>query len=272
MLIVASNLLYAYFPFSIFSGKAIMNLSLVIITLNEEDSVGRCIGSVTFAGEIIVVDSGSTDATVAVAESNGAKLLFHEFQDYSTQKQWAIKQASGDWILSLDADEYLNDELAAEISSIVNSDTAHSGFSLPFRIQYMGRLMRFGPWSGESHVRLFRNGHACFPNAGVHEGLKVSEGTTGDLGKGYVIHESYSSLSHQMEKMLQYSNLWAEEEFTKGRRSGLFKIVFRPAWRFLSAYLLRGGFLEGMPGLVSSIVSAYYVFLKWTILYEMKRH
>ncbi len=249
-----------------------MNLSLVIITLNEEDSLGRCIGSVPFADEIIVVDSGSTDSTAEVAKSCGAKVLFHEFQDFSTQKQWAIEQASGRWVLTLDADEYLNEKLADEISSIVKVETVHSGFNLPFRIQYMGRLMRFGPWSGERHVRLFRNGHAAFPRSGVHEGLKMSEGTAGYLRKGFVIHRSYSSLNDQMEKMLQYSSLWAEEEFGKGRRSGPLQIFFRPAWRFLSAYLLRGGFTEGMPGLVSSIVSAYYVFLKWTILYEMRRH
>ena len=247
-----------------------MKLSLVIIALNEEESIGRCIGSVPFAGEIIVVDSRSTDSTAAVAKSCGAKVLFHEFQSFSTQKQWAIEQASGDWVLTLDADEFLNDELAGGISSIVNSEVAHSGFRLPFRILYMGRLMLFGPWSGERHLRLFRNGQAGFPDSGVHEGLKLLEGTEGIFKNGYVVHESYSSLSDQMQKMLQYSSLWAGEEFGKGRRSGPFRIVFRPAWRFISAYLLRGGFLEGLPGLAASIISAYYVFLKWTMLYEMR--
>lgn len=248
-----------------------MNLSLVIITLNEEDSLGRCIGSVPFADEIIVVDSGSTDSTAKVAKSCGAKVLFHEFQAFSTQKQWAIEQASGRWVLSLDADEYLNEKLADDISSIVKVETVHSGFNLPFRIQYMGRLMRFGPWSGECHVRLFRNGHAVFPHSGVHESVKITGGTIGDLRNGHVIHRSYSSLNDQMDKMLHYSNIWAQEEFGKGRRSGPLQIFFRPAWRLLSAYLLRGGFLEGIPGFVSSTVSAYYVFLKWTILYELRR-
>ena len=248
-----------------------MNLSLVIIALNEEDSIARCIGSAPFADEILVVDSGSTDSTVSVAASCGAKVLFHEFQSFSTQKQWAIEQASGDWVLTLDADEYLSEELSSEIASIVKNETVRSGFNLPFRIQYMGRLMRFGPWSGERHLRLFRNGQASFPNAGVHEGLEVSGGTIGDIRNGYVIHESYSTLSDQMDKMLQYSTLWAEEEFGKGRRSGPFQILSRPAWRFLSAYLLRGGFLERIPGFVASIVTAYYVFLKWTMLLEMRR-
>ncbi|MEN8209705.1 MAG: glycosyltransferase family 2 protein [Candidatus Fermentibacteria bacterium] len=247
-----------------------MNLSLVIITLNEEDTIARCIGSVPFAGEVIVVDSGSTDSTVSAAASCGAEVLFHEFQSFSTQKQWAIQQASGDWVLSLDADEYLSGDLSCEISSIMKGEQLHSGFSLPFRIKYMGRLMRFGPWSGERHVRLFRNGHASFPDSGVHEALEVSGGTIGELKTGCVIHESYSSVNDQMEKMLQYSTLWAEMEFGKGRRSGPLQILFRPAWRFLSAYFIRGGFLEGLPGFAGSIVTAYYVFLKWMILYERK--
>jgi glycosyltransferase involved in cell wall biosynthesis len=246
-----------------------MKLSLVVITLNEENSIGRCIGSVPFADEIIVVDSGSTDSTAEAAENCGAKVMLHEFRSYSTQKQWAIEQASGRWILSLDADEYLSEELADELQMIMENETVHAGFSLPFRIQYMGRLMRFGPWSGERHVRLFRNDHAVFPNSGVHECLKITGGTIGYLRKGYVVHRSYSSISDQMDKMIQYGRLWAEKEFEKGRRSNPFQIVFRPAWRLLSAYLLRGGFIEGIPGLVSSIVVAYYVFIKWTILYEM---
>lgn len=246
-----------------------MKLSLVVITLNEENSIGRCIGSVPFADEIIVVDSGSTDSTEEVAENCGAKVMFHEFRSYSTQKQWAIEQASGRWILSLDADEYLSEELADELKMIMKNEPDKAGFSLPFRIQYMGRLMRFGPWSGEHHVRLFRKGHAVFPNSGVHEGLKITDGSMGIVRRGYVVHNSYSSISDQMDKMIQYGRLWAEMEFEKGRRSNFAKIVFRPAWRYFSAYLLRGGFIEGIPGLVSSIVAAYYVFLKWTILYEM---
>lgn len=246
-----------------------MKLSLVVITLNEVENVGRCIESVPFADEIVVVDSGSTDSTVEVAESCGAKVMFHEFQDYSTQKQWAIEQASGRWILSLDADEYLSEELADELKVIMKNEPDIAGFSLPFRIQYMGRLMRFGPWSGEHHVRLFKSGHAVFPDSGVHEGLKITDGSVGTVKKGFVVHNSYSSISDQMDKMILYGRLWAEMEFEKGRRSNFVEIVFRPAWRLFSAYILRGGFIEGIPGLASSVISAYYVFLKWTMLYEM---
>ncbi len=247
-----------------------MNLSLVVITFNEADSIERCISSVPFADEIIVVDSGSTDSTRDIAERCGATVLPHEFKSFSAQKQWAVEQASGRFVLSLDADEYLNRELADKIKSMLDEDTAHSGFSLPFRILYMGRLMRYGPWSGEKHIRLFRNGCASFPESGVHEGLKLTGGTRGDIVTGYVIHRSYSSLDDQIDKMMKYSKLWATAEFGRNRKSNICNIILRPAWRFLSAYLLRGGFLEGFPGFVSSVVCAWYVFLKWTILREMR--
>jgi len=261
---------HALILYFMFSRKDSMNLSFVIITLNEANNIERCIRSVPFAEEVIVVDSGSTDPTADIAERCGAKVLYHEFLSFSSQKQWAIEQASGRWILSLDADEYLNDELADELESIVSSKSDKIGFRIPFRIMYMGKLMRFGPWSGEHHVRIFRNGYARFPDSGVHEGLEITGGSVGTLKKGYVVHNSFSSITDQMNKMVLYSRIWAEREFGNGRSSGFLQISLRPVWRFISAYLFRGGILEGIPGLASSLVSAFYVFMKWTMLYEMR--
>lgn len=245
-----------------------MNLSLVVITLNEEQNIGRCLDSVPFASEMIVVDSGSTDSTTAIAEKHGAKVLSHAFESFSRQKQWAIEQASGEWVLSLDADESLSAELVCEIEAILRSDSAHTAFRLPFRILYMGKLLRFGPWSGEYHTRLFRKGSARFPDAGVHEGLVISNGSIGTVRRGFVVHRSYESISEQMMKMVRYSRLWAEEEYKKKRKSNILQIILRPAWRFVSAYFFRGGILEGVPGLTASAISAFYVFLKWAILFE----
>ncbi|MCD4847110.1 MAG: glycosyltransferase family 2 protein [Candidatus Aegiribacteria sp.] len=246
-----------------------MNLSLVVITLNEENNIGRCLNSVPFASEMIVVDSGSTDSTVTIAEKHGAKVFSHVFESFSKQKQWAIEQASGDWILSLDADENLDAELSSELESLLVNDTEHIAFRLPFRILYMRKLMKFGPWSGEYHARLFRKGHAHFPDTGIHEGLLISRGSIGTVKRGFVVHRSYDSISEQMDKMLRYSRLWAEEEYQKRRKSNIFQILLRPAWRFVSAYIFRGGILEGVPGLTASAISAFYVFLKWAILFEM---
>ena len=245
-----------------------MNLSLVVITLNEEQNIGRCLDSVPFASEKIVVDSGSTDSTIAIAEEHRAKVFSHAFESFSRQKQWAIDQASGDWVLSLDSDESLNTELACELEATLRSDSSHVAFRLPFRILYMGKLLRFGPWSGEYHTRLFRKGSARFPDTGVHEGLVISSGSIGTVRQGFVVHRSYDSLSEQMMKMVRYSRLWAEEEHQKRRKSNILQILLRPAWRFISAYFFRGGILEGIQGLAASAISAFYVFLKWAMLFE----
>lgn len=247
-----------------------MNLSLVVITRNEEDEIGRCLDSVPFAQEKIVVDSGSTDATAFIARNHGASVTFHEFVSYSMQKQWALQQASGDWVLSLDADESLSMELAEEIETVLTLDKVHSGYLLPFRVLYMGRLMRFGPWSGERHLRLFRRDSWNLTAGGVHEGIEVEGGSVGSLSKGHVVHRSYGSIDKQVGKMLEYSRLWTVDGRGAGKGSGIQHILLRPAWRFFSAYVLRGGFLEGMPGLISSTVAAFYVFLKWSELYEME--
>ena len=258
-----------YYPVSVSDGKETMNLSLVVITLNEEENIGRCLDSVPIASEMIVVDSGSTDSTVAIAEEHGAKVFFHVFKSFSRQKQWAIEQTSDEWVLSLDADESLDAELASELESLLGSNPANVAFRLPFRILYMGKLMRFGPWSGEYHIRLFRKGSAHFPDTGVHEGLLINCGTIGTVRRGFVVHRSYDSLSEQMKKMLRYSRLWAEEEYQKRRKSNILQILLRPAWRFISAYFFRGGILEGIPGLTASAISAFYVFMKWSMLFEM---
>lgn len=246
-----------------------MDLSLVIITRNEERRLPRCVRSVPFADEVVVVDSGSTDSTVETARSMGCRVMHHDFEDYSSQKQWALEQAGCDWVLFLDADEYLSRELSLSVQDLLREGPELDGYRLRFRMLYMGRLMRFGPWSGESHLRLFRNGSASFRGSPVHEGLVLEGGPPGLLRKGYVVHESYEDLSDQMEKMRLYAELWARGELERGRRSGPSSMVLRPLWRLFSSCILRGGVLEGIPGMTASVVASFYVFLKWSMLREM---
>jgi len=248
-----------------------MGLSLVIITRDAGEHIARCIRSVPRADQILVVDSGSADDTVGIARGEGAEVLRREFAGYADQKNWAAGQASEDWILSLDADEYLSEELSEAMISRLKSGPDCTAYSLRFRMLYMGRLMRFGPWSGEKHIRLFRKDSAEFRGGGVHEGISVTGGRTGTISRGYVVHESYSSLAAQMDKMLLYARLWSREQYRRGRRASGSAAALRAAWRFFSGYFLRGGFLEGVPGLAASGICTFYVFYKWLLLHEMGR-
>lgn len=248
-----------------------MTLSLVIIALNEEDCISRCIRSVPFADEVLVVDSGSTDATMDKARACGAGVLSHDFENYASQKRWAVRQSSGDWVLSLDADEYLNSQLASAMEQLLEGTPEHSGYKLPFRVLYMDRLMRFGPWMGETHLRLFRRDKVQIPKNSVHEGFTLFGGSTGKLKEGYVVHEPYSSLSRQVDKLRKYGDIWAQCRYERGKRSTIVNLLFRPAWRFFAGYVLKGGFLEGFPGLTASFMTSFYVYYKWARLRRLNR-
>lgn len=250
-------------------GGAQLDLSLVIVTRNEEKHLARCFESVPFAGEVLVVDSGSTDSTIGIARTLGCRVMHHSFTDYSSQKQWALEQARYDWVLFLDADEYLDPDLSGAIRSLLLKGPDRDGYRLRFRMLYMGRLMRLGPWSGESHLRLIRKASASFSGSHVHEGLVLESGRPGILRKGHVVHESYEDLSEQIDKMRAYASMWARGEHSAGRRAGPSPMILRPLWRLFSSCILRGGILEGVPGLTASVVASFYVFLKWSMLREM---
>jgi len=245
-----------------------MKLSLAVIALNEEDRLRRCLESVPFAFEKVVVDSGSTDSTVPVAKECGAVVLSRGFTCFSEQKQFAVNSCTGDWILVLDADESLSPALASEIVRVVETGKKLA-YRLPRRVFYMGRLLRRGPWSGETVLRLFPRGSASFDSSIVHEKLVPSVPVT-LLRKGWIEHRTYRSLGEQMSVTGEYALLWAERKHSMGIRSSLLEIAVRTKWRFLSAWLLRGGFLEGYPGFMASVMSAYSVFLKWSILREKR--
>ena len=210
-----------------------MELSLVIITLNEEKEIGRCISSVPFASEVVVVDSGSTDRTREIAERLGARVLNHQFTSYSAQKQWAVAQTVCDWILVLDADESLEPGLGEELERVLAGETEHTAFRLPFRMKYLGRLMRFGPWSGERHVRLFRRGCGLFDESTVHERILITTGSVGTLQGGSVIHRSYGSLDEQVRRMRSYAFAWAEMKASRGWVSGPLRCVLRPTSHYI---------------------------------------
>jgi glycosyltransferase involved in cell wall biosynthesis len=276
-----------------------MNLSVVIITFNEEANIGRTLASVQplvadGKGEIIVVDSGSTDRTVEIAKSFGAKVFVEEWKGFAAQKNSAINKASGDWILSLDADEELDSELIGELTG--NGDKrvglrsgSHEwcltmggsakeiltgspvGFLVERKNHFLGRWIRHGGFWPDPKLRLFRRGTGRFEDRAVHEDVRV-DGPAKTIPYGALIHHSYPTLSDYIEHMNRYSSLGAEMVVAKGKaRFGVINIVLRPLFTFIYNYFFRLGFLDGREGLLLHLYHAVYVSWKYAKAWELSR-
>jgi glycosyltransferase involved in cell wall biosynthesis len=235
-------------------------LSVTVITLNEEERLRACLESVVWADEIVVVDAGSHDKTVAIAREFTDRVLFHGWSGYGAQKNVAIEQCSGEWILSLDADERVTEALRAEIAATLARSPVEAGFRIPRRNVFQGRWMRHGGLYPDWQLRLFRRGRGRFAERAVHESVMV-EGATGHL-RAALVHESYRSLGDAVARLNRYSDLAAVDLAARERGGALVDILLRPAWRFVAMYLLRAGFLDGWRGLVLATLYAHYVFLR----------
>jgi glycosyltransferase involved in cell wall biosynthesis len=275
-----------------------MNLSVVIITFNEEANIGRTLASVKplvadGKGEIIVVDSGSNDGTVGIAKSFGAKVFVEEWKGFGAQKNSAIDKAMGDWILSLDADEEVERDLASLIASAISEEQPHrkqellsamgvmtmtsraniDGYWIQRRNLFLGRWLRHGGFWPDPKLRLFRRGSGRFENRAVHEDIAF-EGKTGRLkvALSALIHHSYPTLSDYIEHMNRYSSLGAEMVVAKHNgkvRFSVINIFLRPLTTFIYNYLFRLGFLDGREGLLLHLYHAVYVSWKYAKAWEM---
>ena len=242
-------------------------LSVCIITRDEEDRLRACLESVRWADEIVVVDSGSEDRTREIAAEFTDRVIEREWPGHVQQKSFAVEQATGEWIFALDADERCTPELADEIRAIVaGGGRGEAAFRIPRRLFYMGRWLRFGGWSPEHKVRLFRKGRARWGGRNPHDHV-IPEGPTGAL-EGSILHYSYRDLADQMRQTASFTRIAAEEMAAAGRRTGLLEILFRPAWAFVHRYLIRLGFLDGMPGFLMAANHSFTVFLKYARLWE----
>jgi glycosyltransferase involved in cell wall biosynthesis len=258
-----------------------MTLSVVLITHNEEANIGRALASVQplvadGKGEIIVVDSGSTDRTVEIAKPLGAKVFVEEWKGYAAQKNSAIDKAGGDWILSLDADEELEPGLAVEIAMALNvapagGETQPMGFWIPRENFFLGRRIKHGGFWPDPKMRLFRKGAARFEDRAVHEDARLIEGISGRL-KGALLHHSYPTLTDYIDHMNRYSSLGAEMAVAKGRSGfSVFDIALRPIATFIYNYFFRIGFLDGREGLLLHLYHAAYVSWKYAKAWELAR-
>lgn len=235
-------------------------LSAAIVVLNEEERLRACLESVVWADEIVVVDAGSSDKTMAIAREFTDRALFHAWDGYGAQKNFALGQCRGDWLLSIDADERVPDALRDEIQATIRAERPEVGYYLPRRNMFQGRWVRHGGLYPDWQLRLFRRGRGAFLERAVHESVRV-DGPTGRFAAP-LVHESYRSVADAVARLNRYSDLAAADLARAGRGGSLADLLVRPAWRFLSMYFLRAGFLDGWRGLVLAALHAHYVFLR----------
>lgn len=240
-------------------------LSVVIITKNEELNIEDALKSVSDAREIIVVDSFSDDKTVELCKKYTDKVYQHEWQGFARQKQLAVDYAEGPWVLVLDADERVTPELKSEIEQRL-SGSGIDGFYIPRKNFFLGRWIRYCGWWPDKTLRLFKKDKGRFEIREVHEKIIV-DGTVGSLDN-VLEHYTYRSISDYVDRMQRYSTLAAKEILKNKGRAGLYSLTVRPFATFLKMYLLRLGFLEGMHGLVLSMLYCCYTFLKYAKTWE----
>jgi glycosyltransferase involved in cell wall biosynthesis len=245
-------------------------ISLTIIAFNEEANIERCIQSVPFASEVIVVDSNSTDKTPEIARRLGAKVFVEAWRGYRDQKNRAVELASNNWILSLDADEALSPEAAAEIQKALTSGKMDEvdGYEFP-RLSYnMGRWIRHGGWYPDWQLRLFNRARAKWSEGHVHERVRAEKVLR---LKNPILHWPFANLKEQINTNNNYSSLGAQDLFDRGIRFSVFKMIFKAKSKFFETYILKRGFLDGFPGFVISVGAAYSVFLKFAKLRELEQ-
>jgi glycosyltransferase involved in cell wall biosynthesis len=235
-------------------------LTVTVVTLDEEARLRACLESVAWADEIVVVDAESRDKTVPIAREFTERVIVRPWPGFAAQKNFALEQATGDWVLSLDADEEVSPELREEILDVLARPPAHDGYAVPRKNIFWGQWVRRGGLYPDWQVRLFRRSRARFVPRAVHESVQM-EGSIGRL-RGPLLHRSYRDVSDFLARADRYSTLAADEWLASGRPARARDLVLRPLGRFLGMYLLRLGLLDGWRGLLLATLYAYYVGMR----------
>ena len=238
-----------------------IGISASIIAKDEADRIEILLESLDFVDEIVVVDSGSSDDTVSICESHGARVIFRDWMGYVGQKQFALEQCSGEWIICLDADESVSAELKAEISMVLKGvDSAVVAFSIPRLSRYLGKWIRHGGWYPDRKIRLVRRNGAGWVGDSIHEKLQPG-GPTREL-KSPILHYVYRDITDQVNTINKFSSVVAKADLKS--RSWLYVVlgVFHAVGKFLECAIWKAGLLDGIPGLIIAMNSSFYVFLK----------
>ncbi len=241
-------------------GLAMPGITATIITFNEEDRIAEAIASLACCDEIVVVDSGSTDRTLEIATAQGARVITHAWEGYSSQKNFAAGQSRHDWILSLDADERLSMELADEIVQWKKEQNTFAAFSMPRRAFYLGRWINHSGWYPDRKLRLYDRRRCLWKGDFVHERVEV-DGSVGRLG-GDLLHFPYRSWDDHLARVEKYTELAAEAARLNGRRGSVLKMLVAPPVAFIKGFIVHAGFFDGWRGLAIAYMAARYVFMR----------
>lgn len=241
-------------------------IAAIVITKNEERHIFECLASLSFCDEVVLVDSGSTDATVALARGLDVRVFETGWIGYAEAKQFACEQTDSEWILWVDADERVSPELADEIRVVTSSQSGHSGFRVARRAFFLGRWMKHGGWYPGYVVRLFLRKAGRFDSARVHESL-ILDGSVGLL-RNDLDHYTDDTISHYFFKFNKYTTLAAEDLIDKGRTAGPADLLFRPGLMFFKMYIMKLGLLDGIEGFLLAVFSSCYVLAKYAKLWE----
>lgn len=249
-------------------------VSLVIITLNEADGIARAIASAPFCDDVVVLDTHSTDGTGEIAKNLGARVFVEEWRGFQAQKQRAVELAKNKWILSLDGDEALSPELSREIEGLLEnwssnpqSENSIDGYRSPRLTWTMGRWIRRGGWYPDWQLRFFHRDRARWVGGHVHE--RVEAKRVASL-RAPILHWPFQNHTEQVSTNNRYSSLGAAELSKQGKGFGLFRLLTKPVSKFLETYVLKRGFLDGMPGFIIAVGAAYSIFLKYAKLWEIQ--
>jgi len=253
-------------------------VSAIVITLNEASHIRECLAALRWADEVLVVDSGSTDGTADLARLAGARVIAHDWRGYAAQKDFAASQAAHDWIVSVDADERVTPDLAAEIRRTLGGHGDRVGFRVPRVTFHLGKWIRTTDWYPDYQLRVYDRRHASWTGgtAGVigshvrlvHESV-TARGPIGQLTQE-LQHFAYRDIAHHYETMQRYTTLAARQMSNEGRRAGLFSLLLHPPAAFLRNYILKRGCMDGTAGLIIAAMNAHYVFLKFAKLWALQ--
>ncbi len=244
-------------------------ISATIITLNEELDLPRCLEALRWVDEIVVVDTNSTDRTAEIARSFGAKVVQEPWRGYGAQKNFAMDQTTGDWVLNVDADEVITPALKEEILKEVTSSHAAVGYDVARKTWFQGRWILHGGWYPNYVTRLCRRGQGRWSEPHVHEALQI----TGECRplREPLLHYTFRDIADQVTTNVKYARNGARELALKGCKPSLALLLIKPLGKFIETYFLKRGFLDGLPGFVISINAAHSMFMKYAFLYENLR-